>query len=59
MKLKELIDIMSCEQGYELFDKIEEILKAFNISVYRENGTIKDLYEVCCDVAEVLNKERV
>lgn len=54
MKLKELIDIMSCKQGYELFDKIEEILKGFNISVYREDGRIKDLYEVCCDVAEVL-----
>ena len=57
MKLKELIEIMSCKEGYEIFDKIEEILKGFNISVYRENGTIKDLYELCCDVAEVLNKD--
>jgi len=58
MKFKDLIDVMSCEEGYELFDKIEAILNGFNISVYRENGRIKDLYEVCCDVAEVLNKEK-
>ena len=55
MKLKELIDIMSCKEGHEMFDKIEEILNEFNISVYRKDGTMKNLYEVCCDVAEVLN----
>jgi hypothetical protein len=58
MKLKDLIDVMSCEEGYELFDKIEAILNGFNISVYHEDGRIKDLYEVCCDVSEVLNKEK-
>ena len=58
MGLFEIIDLMSSKEGYELFDKIEEILKSFNISVYREDGAIKDLYEVCCDVAEILNKEK-
>lgn len=57
MKLKELIDIVSCKEGHEMFDKIEEILNEFNISVYRKDGTMKNLYEVCCDVAEVLNKD--
>lgn len=57
MKLGELINLMSCKEGYEMFDKIEEILNGFNISVYRKDGMIKDLYEVCCDVAEILNKE--
>lgn len=56
MKLKELIDIMSCKEGYEMFDKIKEVLDGFNIDIYREDGTMKNLYEVCCDVAEVLNK---
>ena len=58
MKLKELIDIMSCKEGYELFDKIEEILNNLGISVYDENGKMKDLYALCCDVAEVMNKEK-
>jgi hypothetical protein len=58
MGLFEIVDLMSSKEGYELFDKIEEILKSFNISVYREDGTIKDLYEVCCDVVEILNREK-
>lgn len=58
MKLKELIDIISCKEGHEMFDKIEEILNGFNISVYRKDGTMKNLYEVCYDVVEVLNKEK-
>lgn len=51
MKLKELIDIMSCKEGYELFNKIEEVLNSVGIDVYRKDGTIKDLYEVLRDVA--------
>lgn len=58
MKLKDLIDVMACKEGHEMFDKIKEILNGFNISVYRKDGTIKDLYEVCCDIAYVLNKEK-
>jgi hypothetical protein len=58
MKLKELIDIMSCKDGRELYYKVEEILKGFGIDTCYEDGTIKGLYEVCCDVAEVLNKEK-
>ena len=58
MKLGELMSLMSCKEGYEMFNKIEEILNGFNISVYRKDGTMKDLYEVCCDAVEVLNKEK-
>jgi hypothetical protein len=57
MKLKDMVDLMSCKEGYELFDKIEEILNNLGISVYDENGKMKDLYVLCCDVAEVLNKD--
>ena len=58
MKLKELIDIMSCKDGRELYYKVEEILNSFNIDICHEDGTVKSLYEVCCDVAEVWNKEK-
>lgn len=58
MKLKDMVDLMSCKEGYELFDKIEEILNNLGISVYDENGKMKDLYALCCDVAEVWNKEK-
>lgn len=58
MKLKELIDLMSCGDGRELYHKVEEILASFGIDTCREDGIIKSLYEVCCDVAEVWNKEK-
>ena len=58
MKMKALIEIMACKEGNEMFDKIEEILNDFHIDVYRKDGTIKDLYEVCCDVADVWNMQR-
>ena len=57
MKLRDLIEIMSCKEGYEMFDKIEEILNNLGISVYDERGRMKDLYAICCDVADVLNKD--
>ena len=59
MKLKDIAELMACTEGYELFDKIEEILKGYGISVYESPAKVKDLYTLCCDVAEVLNKERV
>lgn len=58
MGMFELIDLMSSKDGRELYHKVEEILKSFDIDTCREDGTIKSLYEVCCDVAEVLNKEK-
>jgi hypothetical protein len=58
MKVKELVGLLSCTEGYELFDKVEEILNNLGISVYDENGKMKDLYALCCDVAEVMNKEK-
>lgn len=56
MKVKELIDIMACRDGRELYHKVEEILASLGIDTCREDGIVKSLYEVCCDVAEVLNK---
>lgn len=56
MGMFELIDLMSSKDGGELYHKVEKILKNFDIDTCREDGTVKSLYELCCEVAEVLNK---
>ena len=58
MKLKELMALMSCKDGDELFEKIVRILEHFDIDIIDENGNDKSFYRLCCDVAEVLNKEK-
>ena len=58
MGMFELIDLMSSKDGRELYYKVEKILKNLDIDTCCEDGTIKSLYEICCDVAEVLNKEK-
>lgn len=57
MKLKELMEIMSCKDGKELFYKVENILGEFGVDIYNDDGTVKSLYDICCEVAKVLNKE--
>ena len=52
-----LIDLMSSKNGDELFEKVTEMLKRFGIAAHDSDGNVKDLYEVCCEVVEVLNKE--
>ena len=56
MGMFELIDLMSSKDGDELCDKVIDILRKAGISATDENGDFKDLYTLCCDVAEVLNK---
>ena len=58
MNMFKLINLMSCKDGDELFEKVKEILFDFNICVYDEDGLVKDVRELCWDVAEVLNKEK-
>jgi hypothetical protein len=55
MKLGELMNLMSCKNGDELFEKMVSILARFDIEVVDENGNDKSFYRLCCDVAEVLN----
>ena len=50
--------LMSCKDGDELCEKVIDILWKVGISATDENGNFKDLYVLCCDVAEVLNKEK-
>ena len=56
MKLGELMVLMSCKDGDELFLKVMEILDHYGISVLNEDMSVKDLHTLCFDVAEVLNK---
>ena len=55
MWIRILMDLMSSKDGDELCGKVSEILWKFGISATDENGDFKDLYTLCCDVAEVLN----
>lgn len=57
MSIGMLIYLMSSKNGDELFEKVTEILKRFGIATHDSGGNVKDLYEVCCEVVEVLNKE--
>ena len=58
MKIRELAALLSCKDGYELFTKVEEILNGLGVRVYDESGlVVRDLYAICYDVAEVMNKE--
>lgn len=58
MGMFEILSLLSCKDGDELFEKIVGILAHFNIEVVDEDGNDKSFYTLCCDVAEVLNKEK-
>ena len=55
MNMFELINLLSSKDGNELFEKVTEALKHFGITVYNEDGSVKNLYAVICEVAEVMN----
>ena len=58
MSILEIVNLMSSKTGDELFQKLTEIFNNMSISVKNENGSIKDLYTISCEVADVLNKSR-
>lgn len=58
MGMLEILSLLSCKNGDELFERVVSILSQFDIEVIDVNGNDKSLYELCCDVAEVLNKEK-
>ena len=57
MKLKELIDIMSCTNGYDLILKVSDSLEHIGVNVLKEDGSFKSLDDVLMEVAEVLYGE--
>ena len=56
MGMFEIVDLMSSRDGDELFVKVTEILKCFNISMFNEDGSYKDTHTLLCEIAEVWNK---
>ena len=58
MGMLEILSLLSCKDGDELFEKIVSILARFDIEVVDENGNDKSFYRLCCDVAKVLNGEK-
>ena len=56
---KENMEVVAiAKDGNEAFEKVKEILKSVGIDVNNEDGSVKDLYTVICEVAEVWNKEK-
>jgi hypothetical protein len=51
--MKILTDLLSSKNGDELFEKVKKLLDKFGIAVYKEDGSVKDLHTVICEVAEV------
>jgi hypothetical protein len=56
MGMFEILSLLSCKSGDELFEKIVSILSQFDIEVVDSEGNDKSFYALCCDVAKVLNK---
>ena len=57
MGIRILMDLMSSKDGDELFEKVQKLLSKFGITTHNADGSVKDLYIILCEVAEVLNKE--
>lgn len=53
MSMRILADLLSSKNGDELFEKVKKLLDKFGITVYSEDGSVKDLYTVICEVSEV------
>lgn len=56
MGLEIIMDFLSSKDGDELFEKVTDILRRFGIATTDADGNVRNLYDVLCDVAEVLNK---
>jgi hypothetical protein len=58
MGMLEIVSLLSCKDGDELFERVVSILSQFDIEVVDSEGNDKSFYALCCDVAKVLNKEK-
>lgn len=56
MNMFEIMNLLSSKDGDELFKKVEEILNRVGIDIYNEDYSVKDLYQVTCELVEVMNK---
>ena len=56
MNMFEIMNLLSSKDGDELFKKVEDILGRVGIDVYNEDHSVKDLYQVACELVKVMNK---
>ena len=56
MGMFELINLMSSKNGDELFEKVTAILIQYDITAFNNDGSVKDLYTVCCELAALMNR---
>ena len=56
MGMFEIMNLLSSKDGDELFDKIKDVFNRMGIDVYNEDYSVKDLYQVACELVEVMNK---
>ena len=55
MGMFDIINLLASKDGNEAFEKVKEILENVGIDVNNEDGSVKDLYTVIREVAEVWN----
>ena len=58
MGLKIIMEFLSSKDGDELFEKTTNILWRYGLTTTDSDGNVRNLYDVLCDVAEVLNKRK-
>lgn len=58
MTLRDVLKLKSCKNGDELFEIVTEILGRVGVATIDSDGNVKNLHMLCCEVAEVLNKEK-
>ena len=50
------MNLLSRKTGDEMFELLKKILGDKGITVYHENGSVKDLYTLSCEFAKAINK---
>lgn len=58
MTMLNLMNLLSGKNGDEMFEIAKHALDYKGITVYNADGSVKDLYTVLCEVAEVWSKEK-
>ena len=57
MWILEVLNLLSCKDGDELFGGVQKILDRLGVSMLNEDGSYKDTYTLLCEIAAVWNKE--
>lgn len=57
MGIFEILDLIESKDGNELFEKVKNLLGRLGIDIYNEDGSVKDVHTVCCELAEARERE--